>query len=106
MRLKKTMVSLIFVSFLLVFASSSFASDWLTCTVVKTGPGWDRVYVMLTDNAATPAFTKKWCIAQGELIKNRVLAAALTSLTNGGSVNVCLDDKTSSLPIIIAFYIE
>ena len=81
------------------------ATSWYTCDVVMTGPGFDRVYIKLTDAAASPAFIAKWAWAGTDVtIANRMLATVLTAINSGKQVLVRFDAAVS-YPVIQALYI-
>lgn len=70
------------------------AEAYYTCTVDRTGGqiGADpmTMYLMLTDTAASPKFTKKYFRVLGAN-KNQVMAISLTAMTNNWTVLVYTD---------------
>ncbi len=72
-------------------SSQAAVTTWYTCTVYSTGPvhtgGLTYYVAVLTDTAATPAFTQK-AIALDTTIQKELLATMLTALASGKKVKV------------------
>jgi hypothetical protein len=65
-----------------------------TCTVNEAGPAADGtetaapvIYINLSDQSATPAFTGQWFYAS-ENSRSEMLAVALAAITTGNSAEV------------------
>jgi hypothetical protein len=92
-----------FVGLLSVPANAENA--WYNCNVTQTGPSGTEVRVLLTDSAATPAFTSKWFKApQGQ--ENRMLAVAMAALTGKKKVAALVDPAADGTPEIAALYLK
>ena len=65
---------------------SAWAGEYI-CTVEEVGQGSPRVYIRLTDTAATPAFTDRWFVLPTDRA-NEMLAVALTAISSGMNVHV------------------
>ena len=91
MRAKKVFLTMAVVfSMVAIFAVSTHAGVWYTCTVEKAGSGWnDHVYITLSDTAGTPAFTFVNFVVP-DTRKKEMLAIALTAITTGKNVSVNL----------------
>ena len=82
---------------------SGAAQAWYTCNVLGAGAGGTSsadgtVYIYLTD--ASGSFTKKWftCLSGQE---NRMLAAALSAISQGKTVYVKADPSTLKLYVMV-----
>jgi len=76
-----------------------------TCTVNQAGAQGSAVNVMLTDNAATPQFSKKWFKAPlGQ--ENRILAVALAAISSSKKVSVMVDLGSAETPEIAGIYLK
>jgi len=62
--------------------------------------------VKLNDTAPIPAFTGEWFLAPADRAK-KILAVALTAMTNGITVRVPIDPSApDEYPRIYAFYLK
>jgi len=105
MKAKKMFLTMAVVfSMVAIFAVSTHAGVWYTCTVEKAGSGWnDHVYITLSDTTETPAFTGVNFVVP-DTRKKEMLAIALTAITTGKNVLVKLSD-TSEGSVIYGMYL-
>ena len=106
MKLRK-LISMVLVTLSLVcFLSTTVgaAPAWYIANAEKTGIGSGMYLVMLTDTAASPAFTKKWCQLTAAQAKS-MLAVCMTAMSLGKTVMVYMDNALTT-PVITAFYIN
>lgn len=83
--MKKLVLILMAITMIGALGAATVHADSFYCTVNATGTGGGNTYVMLTDAAATPAFTSTWFFASAGQA-NQILATALTALSNGSRV--------------------
>jgi len=77
-------------SMVAIFAVSTHAGVWYTCTVEKAGTGaGNHVCIWLSDTNDPPAFTNRFFTAPDGR-KKEMLAIALTAMTTGKQVEVGL----------------
>ena len=103
--LKTVLVVLVAITFMLpVFGTSQAqaAAGWFTCYATQVGPQNSLVYIRLTDNAATPAFTNSWYVFQNTNA-NVFAATALTALASGLKVQVYLTDTAQYSTVTAIF---
>jgi hypothetical protein len=84
--------------------TASAAPAWYICTVSKTGIGAGTYLVRVSDTAASPAFTGKWCSFQAAYAK-AMLAVAMTAMSLDKTVYLYMDAALTT-PNITAFYIN
>ncbi len=60
-------------------------SNWFSCEVHRTGPGWGNVYLSLSSSK----FSQRWFIARDDQ-KKEMLAAGLTAISSKKKVQVYL----------------
>ena len=91
MRAKKMFLTMAVVfSMVAIFAVSTHAGVWYTCTVEKAGTGaGNHVCIWLSDTNDPPAFTNRFFTAPDGR-KKEMLAIALTAMTTGKQVEVGL----------------
>lgn len=77
---------------------------WFRCTVNQAGPAEDgNVYIMLSDRAASSAFTGRFFIAFPAQQKP-MLATALTAMTSNFAVDAALPDPPNQYAQIERLY--
>ena len=91
MKAKKMFLTMAVVfSMVAIFAVSTHAGVWYTCTVEKAGSGGgNHVYIWLSDTNDPPAFTNR-CFTAPDGRKKEMLATALTAMTTNKQVEVGL----------------
>ena len=91
MRAKKMFLTMAVVfTMVAIFAVSTHAGVWYTCTVEKAGTGaGNHVCIWLSDTNDPPAFTNRFFTAPDGR-KKEMLAIALTAMTTGKQVEVGL----------------
>ena len=99
MRAKKVFLTMAVVfTMVAIFAVSTHAGVWYTCTVDRAGTGWnDHVYIMLS--ATGGSFTNV-CFTAPDGRKKEMLAIALTAMTTGKNVSVNLSSTTPGSVIL------
>lgn len=90
----------VFIMVCLLTMNASAESEWITCSVNMAGPSGEYTYILLSDTAFSPAFTKKWFIAPSDRA-NEMIAIALTAMSNNMKVIIKGDDD----PYLDAFYL-
>jgi len=104
MKTKKLgLITLIVLSMVFLFALNASAA-WYTCTVNLAGPGYTNTYINLTDTSASPAFTRRWFIADSARSKE-MLAVALTAISNSMVVKVIIG-SSAQYSTIVALYLK
>jgi hypothetical protein len=99
-----TILGIVFCAAFLCATHASAESGWYSCTVDQVGPGGGKVYIMVSDTANTPEFTKKWCKCPDEF-KNQMLAVALTAMTNDQTIQIYVDPSIR-YPEISRMYLQ
>lgn len=97
-----TILGMFFCAALLCATDVSAASEWYTCTIDMVGPGWNRIYVKVSDTASSPAFTKKWCVLDENWL-NQMLAVCLTAITNDQTITIKIDPAVKNPEITEIF---
>jgi hypothetical protein len=97
-----TILGTVFCAAFLCATHASADLAWYTCTIDRIGPA-NTVYVMVSDTAQSPAFTRKWCKCS-DALKNQMLAVALTAMTNGQTISIRIDPAIS-VPTINNMYL-
>jgi hypothetical protein len=99
-----TILGIVFCSAFLFATHVSADPAWYVCTIDRVGPSGSTVYVMVSDTAQPPAFTRKWCKCSDDL-KNQMLAVGLTSMTNDQTISIRIDPALS-YPTINNMYLN
>ena len=83
---------------ILVFtAPPGMAAGDFVCSVVQVGPsGATNTRFMLSDTAATPTFTDKWCQPDNPTRAKEMLAVALTAMSSGMNVWVYITNNPAA----------
>jgi len=100
----RMIVPLVFAAlFMVLFTATGADAASYTCTVVQAGPVGTTASgggkILLTDTAATPAFTGKAFYLPAERTKE-FLAVALTALINDKKVKVTIDAQLKNITAI------
>ncbi|MBF0226939.1 MAG: hypothetical protein HQK76_15950 [Desulfobacterales bacterium] len=85
--------------------NANAATEYYTCSIVAAGPGWGGYLLKISDTAASPAFTNKWCLFPTNQEKE-MLATALTAIANNLKVGIYVDNSLSGYPTISSMYLQ
>ena len=80
-------------------------SNWYTCSVDLTGPGKIETFVVLTDQAETPAFVYKWFLFPQKRFRE-MLAVTLSAINSDKKVLVVVDPDSATYPVISEIFIQ
>jgi len=95
MKRKALKVVLCLVMLGVLAVSSAQAGQWYTCTVNQAGTSFAAYFLVVTDTAATPAFTNRmFFIDTSAGNQKSMLAAALTAWANAGKIQMWLDSPS------------
>ena len=87
-------------------APTQAAPGWFTCIVKATGPtDTGQVFVQLTHDAGSPAFTNKWFQADNS-VEKEMLATALTAIAANMRLQVRTDPAVGGVPVILRMYVK
>jgi hypothetical protein len=102
MKAMRILALVLVVTGMLALGAQEAQAQWLTCTVVQVGCGYNNTYLNLTDSGG--AFSNRWFIADPSSYKE-VLATALTAVSAGKTVLVNLSGE-SEYSLIVSIYMN
>jgi hypothetical protein len=102
MKVMRILALVLVVTGILALGAQEAQAEWLTCTVVQVGCGYNNTFLNLTD--AGSAFSGRWFLADPTSYKE-ILATALTAVTAGKTVLVNVS-ALEEYSIIVAIYMN
>lgn len=102
MKAMRILALVLVVTGILALGAHEAQADWLTCTVVQVGCGYNQTYLNLTD--AGGAFSGRWFIADPGSYKE-ILATALTAVSAGKTVLVNVSGL-AEYNVVVAIYMN
>jgi|GEM_PF-4263771 hypothetical protein len=104
--MKKVVLIIMAVTMIATLGIAAAQANSYVVTVKYAGVGGTSGYVMLSDTAATPAFTNRWFTLNSAVMKEQ-LATALTAASNGFNVYAGFAGTTTpaAYSVVTTFYV-